>query len=80
MYGVTKLSSTASSSEQGLAATPKLVYDSIAAITPTVSNAWTAGTTAGPTIKTTVNGVTGTAVAIPSAAAGASGVVTTEAQ
>ena len=28
-YGVTKLSSTASSTEQGLAATPKLVYDSI---------------------------------------------------
>lgn len=29
VYGVTKLSSTASSTEQGLAATPKLVYDSI---------------------------------------------------
>lgn len=45
-----------------------------------VSNTWTAGTTAGPTLKTTVNGVAGTAVAIPSAAAGASGVVTTGAQ
>ena len=30
VYGATKLSSTSSSSEQGLAATPKLVYDSIA--------------------------------------------------
>ncbi len=48
--------------------------------TTTVSNTWTAGTTAGPTIKTTVNGVDGTAVAIPSAASGASGVVTTGAQ
>ena len=32
VYGATKLSSTSSSSEQGLAATPKLVYDSIAAL------------------------------------------------
>ena len=32
VYGVTKLSSTSSSSEQSLAATPKLVYDSIAAL------------------------------------------------
>lgn len=39
----------------------------------TVSNTWTAGTTAGPTIKTTVNGVAGTAVAIPSASKTASG-------
>ena len=46
----------------------------------TVSNTWTGGTTAGPTIKTTVNGVTGTAVAIPSATASASGVVTTTTQ
>ena len=46
----------------------------------TVSNAWTAGTTAGPTIKTTVNGVTGAAVAIPSASTSASGIVTTGAQ
>ena len=44
----------------------------------TVSNTWTAGTTAGPTISTTVNGVTGTAAAIPSASASASGIVTTE--
>ena len=42
----------------------------------TVSNAWTGGTTAGPTLSTTVNGVTGTAVAIPSASSAASGVVT----
>lgn len=46
----------------------------------TVSNAWIAGTSAGPKIATTVNGVTGTAVAIPSASASASGVVTTGAQ
>lgn len=46
----------------------------------TVSNTWTAGTTAGPTIKTTVNGVSGTAVAIPAASKTASGVVTTGAQ
>lgn len=45
-----------------------------------VSNTWTAGTTTGPTIKTTVNGVAGTAVAIPVASASASGVVTTGAQ
>ena len=45
-----------------------------------VSNTWTAGTTAGPTIKTTVNGVAGTAVAIPSASASASGIVTTGTQ
>ena len=51
-----------------------------AEIGATVSNTWTAGTTAGPTIKTTVNGVTGTAVAIPSASASASGVVTTGGQ
>ena len=51
-----------------------------AEIGATVSNTWTAGTTAGPTIKTTVNGVAGTAVAIPSASANASGVVTTGAQ
>ena len=43
----------------------------------TVSNTWTAGTTAGPTIKTTVNGVTSTAVAIPSASETASGIITT---
>ena len=48
--------------------------------TTTVSNSWVAGTTAGPTIKTTVNGITGTAVAIPSASATASGAVTTGAQ
>ena len=42
-----------------------------------VSNAWDAGTTAGPKIKTTVNGVTGDAVAIPSASISASGIVTT---
>ena len=41
-----------------------------------VSNTWTGGTTAGPTLSTTVNGVTGTAVTIPSASSAASGVVT----
>ena len=51
-----------------------------AEIGATVSNAWNAGTTAGPAIKTTVNGVTGTAVAIPTATASASGAVTTGAQ
>ena len=51
-----------------------------AEIGATVSNAWEAGTTAGPKIKTTVNGVTGTAVAIPTASASASGAVTTGAQ
>lgn len=45
--------------------------------TTSVSNTWTAGTTAGPTIKTTVNGITGTAVAIPSASNTASGIITT---
>ena len=49
-------------------------------VTTTVSNSWTAGTTVGPTIKTTVNGVTGTAVAIPSASGSASGIVTTDTQ
>lgn len=43
----------------------------------TVSNAWTAGTTSGPQITTTVNGVTGAAVAIPKASTTASGIVTT---
>lgn len=48
------------------------------AVSPSVT--WTAGTTAGPTLKITTLGVTSSAVAIPSAAAGASGIVTTEAQ
>lgn len=51
-----------------------------AEIGATVSNTWAVGTTAGPTIKTTVNGVTGTAVAIPSASGSASGIVTTGTQ
>lgn len=51
-----------------------------AEIGATVSNKWTAGTSAGPKISTTVNGVTGTSVAIPSASASASGIVTTGAQ
>ena len=51
-----------------------------AEIGATVSNTWAAGTTAGPKISTTVNGVTGTAVEIPSASTSASGVVTTGAQ
>ena len=102
VYGATKLSSTSSSSEQGLAATPKLVYDSIAAldvasvggsgkyisaisetdgkisatVTDTaVSNTWTNGTTKGPKITTTVNGVAGTAVAIPLNSKSYSGVI-----
>ena len=45
-----------------------------------VSNTWANGTTAGPTIKTTVNGVAGSAVTIPSASNSASGVVTTGTQ
>ena len=42
----------------------------------TVSNAWVGGTSAGPTLSTTVNGTTGAAVAIPSASSSASGIVT----
>lgn len=45
-----------------------------------VSNSWTDGTTAGPTLSTTVSGVTGTAVAIPAATSEKSGVVTTTTQ
>lgn len=45
-----------------------------------VSNTWASGTSSGPTITTTVNGITGTAVTIPSASYSASGVVTTAAQ
>jgi hypothetical protein len=41
----------------------------------TVSNSWIAGTTAGPKIATTVNNVTGTAIAIPTATVSASGAV-----
>ncbi len=48
-----------------------------AEIGATVSNAWTAGTTEGPTLTTTVNGVASTAVAIPAASYTASGIVTT---
>lgn len=48
-----------------------------AALVNSVSNTWGAGTTAGPTITTTVNGKAGAAVAIPVASASASGVVTT---
>ena len=51
-----------------------------ASIVNSISNTWTGGTTAGPTLKTTVNGVAGTAVAIPVATASASGVVTTGSQ
>ena len=46
----------------------------------TVSNTWANGTTAGPTLSTTVNGVTGAAVAIPSASETQSGIITTGAQ
>lgn len=52
----------------------------LAEIGATVSNAWEAGTSAGPKIKTTVNGVTGAAVEIPVATASTSGVVTNTAQ
>jgi hypothetical protein len=41
----------------------------------TVANSWSGGVTAGPKIKTTINGVDGTAVAIPKATASVSGVV-----
>lgn len=51
-----------------------------AQIGATVSNAWGAGTTAGPTLTTTVNGVASAAQAIPAASASASGVVTTDKQ
>jgi hypothetical protein len=64
--------------------TNKILYinnnNSITNIINSVSNTWTAGTTAGPTIKTTVNGITSTAVAIPAASKTASGVITTGAQ
>lgn len=53
---------------------------SATATSTSVSNSWTAGTTAGPKIATTVNGVAGTAVAIPIASSTASGVVTTDSQ
>ena len=70
--------------ELGWDYTNKILYinnnNSITNIINSVSNTWAAGTTAGPTIKTTVNGVSGTAVAIPIASATASGVVTTGAQ
>jgi hypothetical protein len=45
--------------------------------TTTVANAWTGGTTAGPSIKTTVNGIGSNNAVIPSASASASGIVTT---
>lgn len=48
-----------------------------AQIGATVSNSWADGTTAGPKLTTTVNGVASTAQAIPVASASASGVVTT---
>jgi len=48
--------------------------------TTSVSNTWANGTTAGPTIKTTVNGIAGAAVAIPSASSTHSGIVTTDDQ
>lgn len=51
-----------------------------AVIINSISNTWTAGTTAGPTLTTTVNGKAGTAVAIPSASSSASGIVTTGSQ
>ena len=52
----------------------------VKSVVKSVSNTWTDGTTAGPTLKTTVNGVAGTEVAIPSASSSASGIVTTGAQ
>lgn len=45
-----------------------------------VSNTWANGTSSGPTIKTTVNGVAGSAVAMPSASYSYSGAVTTGTQ
>lgn len=41
----------------------------------TVANSWTGGQTAGPKIITTINGVSGTGVSIPTATASASGAV-----
>lgn len=46
--------------------------------TPTVT--WTGGTSAGPTLKITTDGGASTAVAIPSASASASGIITNAAQ
>ena len=51
-----------------------------AVIINSVANSWTAGKTAGPKIVTTINGVAGTGVAIPSASSSASGIVTTSTQ
>lgn len=45
-----------------------------------LGNIWTSGTTSGPSLTTTLNGVSGIAQVIPSASATASGVVTTGAQ
>ena len=53
---------------------------SATATNTSVSNTWTDGTTAGPTIQTTVNGVAGTAVVIPKASDTTSGIVTTDTQ
>ena len=53
---------------------------SATATSTSVSNAWVAGTTAGPQVRTIVNGVTGAAVAIPTATASASGAVVTAEQ
>lgn len=43
----------------------------------TVSNSWEDGTTSGPKLTTTVNGVAGTAVTIPKATSSQSGIITT---
>lgn len=48
--------------------------------TTTVVAAWTGGTTAGPSLKVTVNSIASAAAVIPSASAAASGVVTTATQ
>lgn len=62
VYGVTKLSSTASSTEQGLAATPKLVYDSVAQVSANLASVFTfkgtkASTNALPTTGNNVGDV-----------------------
>lgn len=82
LNGSSKAASTASFYAPTAAGTSGYWLKSAGSGAPTwnswsVSNTWTAGASSGPTLKTTVNGTTGTAVAIPSASISASGVVTT---
>ena len=84
-YGVAYYSTTTNltSTAAGAANTALMGKGSAAPafVSVSPSSAWTAGTTSGPSLKITVLGVTQTTGAvIPSAGAGASGVVTTGAQ